>query len=277
MKKTLLFLGVLLIASAVLRADLYIKSKEHSSGSPMNWPIIPDNVTDPSVIWERLYGSFHPVGMPAMNITTELWIGDSVCSCIVGHTKIVYDFSKNKFYVVNNADKSYFEADLPLDPDKLLRPEILQTAPAMRVPVAVTPNGRTKTIGRWLCSGYSGTSSTGSLSSTVTIWATKDVDGAVLKYVKDADSSAINIRNMLGNLAAINEDSKIDGFPIATDVTLKIGPFPGNRTVFDAHYNTKVVMIAWRTPPAGTYTVPVGYKRIDSLTMKDMMSKGAQL
>jgi hypothetical protein len=114
------------------------------------------------------------------------------------------------------------------------------------------------------------------LSARVTIWATEDVDAAVLKYLKDANYSAINIRNMLGNLAAINEDSKIDGFPIATDITLKIGPFPGSRTVPNAHHNTKVVMIARRTPPAGTYTVPAGYKRIDSLTMKDMMSRGAQ-
>lgn len=254
MKRTLVFTGALLIASAVLHADTYIRFKEHSSGSPMNWPIIPDDVTDPSVIWERQYGSFHLVGTPAKNSTTELWIGHGISSCISGHTKTVYDFGKNKLYLVNNRNKTYFEADLPLDPDNHLRPEIRQTATAMGVPVAVTPNGKTKTIGRWRCFGYSGTSSTGSLSATITVWATKDVDATILKYLKDANSSAVYIWNMLASLAAISEDSKIDGFPIATDTALKI-VLPGGRTVPNTHQNTKVVMIALRPPPAGIYGV----------------------
>lgn len=269
MKRILAIAVALLIASTILHADLYLKIREHSSGSPMNWPVIPDDVTDPSAIWERQYGSFHLVGTPAENSTTELWIGDGVSACIIGHTKFVYDLGKDKLYMVNNANKSYFEADLPLDPNKLLRPEIRQTAATMRVPVSVTPNGRTKTIGRWRCFGYSGTSTSGSLSSKVTIWATKDIDAAVLKSLKGAESGAINVWNMLRDLSAINEDSKIDGFPIATEITLKIGPFPGGRTIPSSRHKAKVVMMAQRTPPAGTYAVPVGYKRVDSLAIKD--------
>ncbi len=276
MKRTIAFVGALLIASAILHADLYLRIRENSSGSPMNWPIIPDDITDPSVIWERQYGSFHLVGTPTKKSTMELWIGDRASSCTIGHKKIVYDCNKNKLYIVNNANKTYFEADMPFGPDNLFHPEIRQTATAMRVPVAVTANGKTKTIGRWRCSGYSGTSSTGSLSATVTIWATTDVDAAVLKYLKDAISCGVNIRDMLGNLAAISENTKIDGIPVATDITLSIGSFPGGRTVPNVHQNTKVVMIARRTPPADTYAVPVGYKRVDSLAMKDMKPRGAR-
>jgi hypothetical protein len=240
MKKVLVFLGILLVVGTALQADLYIKSKMHSDAMSMMGRNI-----------------------PARDTVSEQWMGDDVFASVMGDTTTIMDFKKNKFFMVYNGDKTYVEADLPLDMTKLMPAQMQQMAGMMKASVSVAANGQTKTIGQWNCHGYDATISMMGMDMKESLWATKDVSAAVLKYLKDAYPNVLKAQNMFFDEAAIKEFLKVDGLVVSTEIN---GAMAGQKT----HSTMDVVEVGQKTPPAGLYTVPAGYTKSDTLSMKGM-------
>jgi len=241
MKKLSVFLSLLLVLSAFAGADVYVKSKSHSDAFSMMGQ-----------------------SQPAKDETVEQWIGDDQFAYISTQMNSIVDLKKNVMYIINHQDKSYVEAPLPLDFSKLLPPEMAQMAQMMKVTVTVTPNGQTKTIGQWKCSGYDASIQMMMMPMKMTIWASTDVPIDMEKFSK-LYGNVLKVSMQMDD-AAMKEMMKIKGYQIATEMT---GEMMGAKM----SVATEVIEITKKSPGASVYTVPAGYTKKDKLSMQDMQRR----
>jgi hypothetical protein len=241
MKKVSVFLSLLLVLSAFAGADVYVKSKSHTDAF--------------SVMGQN---------QPAKDETIEQWIGDDKFAFISPEMNSVVDMKKNVMYMINHKDKSYVEAALPLDFSKLLPPQMAQMAQMMKMTVTVTPNGQTKTIGQWKCSGYDANMQMAMMSMKMAIWASTDVPIDMEKFSK-VYGNVLKAQMRLDD-ASMQEMMKVKGYQIATETTGEVMGAKMKTT-------TEVIEISKKSPDASVYTVPAGYAKKDTLSMQDMQRR----
>jgi hypothetical protein len=236
MKKLSIVMCLLLILSAFAGADVYIKSKSHTD-------------------------AFSVMGQsqPAKDETIEQWIGDDKFAHISQEMNSIVDMKKNVMFLISHQDKSYVEAQLPLDFSKLLPKEMAQMAQMMKMTMTVTPNGQTKQIGQWKCSGYDATMQMAMMTMKMTIWASTDVPIDMEKFSK-VYGNVMKAQMRLDD-ASMQEMMKIKGYWIATETT---GEVMGAKM----RSTTEVIEISKKSPAASVYTVPAGYTKKDTLSME---------
>lgn len=241
MKKSILIITLVLLSVAFLSADVYIKQKTHS-GSMM--------------------------GQPARDIISEQWMGDNKFAQVSEGSKTVIDLAKNVLYIVNHGAKNYVEAKLPLDMSKIMPEQMAGMMSAMKIGVTINPNGQTKKIGEWNCTGYDGKiEMTGMMAMTMTmkIWATTDVPFDWKNYSEKLLPSIMKAGSMRMPFGddAIKEYKKIKGYQVAMDMTMSV---MGQ----EVKVNMEVLEITKKDAPAGTYAPPAGYAKSDKLAMPSM-------
>jgi hypothetical protein len=230
MKKMLTLAVILTMSALSLSADIYIKSKTHSDAM--------------SIMGQNT---------PAKDDISEQWIGDNVYAMKTGDTAQIIDLSKNVIYMVNHGDKSYVEAPLPLDFAKLLPPEMAAMASMIIMKATVAPTGETKKIGSWNCQGYDMTMTVMGMPMKTKVWASTDVPFDTAKFAEKM-MPAIMQSTLKLDASSVKEMAKIKGVQISTEMN---GEMMGAkiRAVME------VVEIAKKDAPAGTYSLPAGYKK----------------
>lgn len=237
MKKAFIAMMVVLTASLLLPADVYIKTNVHTD-------------------------AFEMMGQkqPAKDEVTEQWVNNSQLFNKQGERVTILDMNKNVMYIVNLKEKSYVETPLPLDMAKLLPPEAAQMASMMKMTVKVAPNGQSKKIGQWNCSGYDVDMNMMMMQMKMIIWASTDVPFDWKMFSK----MYTNVSKMqFMDDASIAEFAKIKGFQIGSEMSMDM---MGSKMMVVS----QVVEISQKPAPAGLYSVPAGFTKEKTLSMKDM-------
>jgi hypothetical protein len=240
MKKALLALIVVMAVALLLPADVYIKTNVRTD-------------------------AFEMMGQkqPAKDEVTEQWVNDSQLFNKQGERVTILDMKKNVMYIVNLKEKNYVEAALPLDMAKLLPPEAASMASMMKMTVKVTPNGQAKKLGQWNCSGYDVDMSMMMMKMKMVIWASTDVPFDWKMFSK----MYTNVSKMqFMDDASIAEFAKIKGFQIGSEMSMDM---MGSKM----KVTSQVVEISQKPAPAGLYSVPAGFTKEKSLSMKDMQGR----
>jgi hypothetical protein len=134
----------------------------------------------------------------------------------------------------------------------------------MKMTVTVTPNGQTKTIGQWNCSGYDVSMQMMMMPMKIAVWASTDVPIDMAQFGK-IYSNVLKAQLRLDD-TAVEEMMKVKGYWIATETT---GEVMGAKI----RSTTEVVEISKKTPDASVYLVPAGYTKQDKLSMQDLQKR----
>jgi hypothetical protein len=243
MKKLILILSVFVIFTALITADVYIKTKTHTD-------------------------AFEMMGkkQPAKDQVSEQWLGKNKFATITGIQNMVFDIGKSVMYIIYPKTKTYVEAQLPLDMSKLLPEQMAQMMSMIKVTVKVSPTSQTKTIGKWKCNQYDvvmNIQAMMSMTMNMKIWATTDVPFDWKTYMDKMFPNLMKLQsaNMPFGEDMLNEFKKIKGYQVASELTMSI--MGANMRV-----TTEVVEISKKSAPSGIYSVPAGYKKQDKLTIK---------
>jgi hypothetical protein len=242
MKKLCILFSLVLTLAAFASADIYIKSKAH---------------TDAFAVMGQ--------SQPAKDEITEQWLGDDKFATIMPQMSFIVDLKKNVFCWINHGNKTYIEAKLPFDVTSLFDAQTAgMMAGMMKMTVAVTPNGQTKTVGQWKCSGYDVAINMVMMPMKMSVWASTDVPFDVEKF-KNLYSNILKAQFRLDD-ASVQEMMKVNGFWIATEMNAEI---MGAKM----HNTTEVVEITKKSPDASVYSAPAGYTKKDKLSAQDMQNR----
>jgi len=245
MKKFFAVVCLMALLAVAASADVYIKTKSHTDAM--------------SVMGQNT---------PAQDTIMEMWLGDDVFAMSGTGLNGIIDLKKNVVYLMINESKAYVESPLPLDMSKLMPPEFAaMMGGGMKATVAVKPNGQTKTVGTWPCTGYD-VDMTITMMMTInmkmTIWASDKVPFDVAKYMQKFAGAQFAMSMQL-DATGQAEMLKIKGYPILTEAS-------GEMMGAQMRSTQEVVEISKKTPPPGTYTVPAGFKKQANFTMQDWQS-----
>ena len=237
MKKLILILSLVVFTSAFLCADVYIKTKTHTDAVEM--------------MGQKT---------PAKDTFTEQWICKDKFAQNMGNMSTILDLGKKKVFIVMHGTKTYLEASLPLDMSKFMPEQMAEMMENRKINVTINPSGQTKKIRKWNCNGYDVVMDIQfmmPITMKMKIWATKDVpfdwkvfvDKMYPVYMK-----ATYLQMPFGD-EIVKEFQKIKGFQVATGISM-------NMMGTEIKMNSQVLEITNKAAPAGTYSVPAGYKII---------------
>jgi hypothetical protein len=241
MKKLFAVLCLLGLLAVAASADFYIKTKSHTDAM--------------SVMGQTT---------PAQDSIMEMWLGDDVFAMTGAGLSGILDLKKNLVYLIIPESKSYVETSLPLDMSKLMPPEVAAMMGGMKATVAVKPNGQTKTVGQWPCTGYDVDMTVMMMNMKMTIWASEKVPFDVSKYKEKFAGPQMAVTMQLGP-DGVAEMQKIKGYPILTETS-------GEMMGAQLRSTQEVVEISKKTPPPGIYTVPAGFKKQANFSMQDLQN-----
>lgn len=248
MKKLILVLTVVMFTTAFLCADVYIKTKSHTD-------------------------AFEMMGQkqPAKDVISEQWIGKNKFAMTSTGQNVVVDLDKKVIYMINHASKTYIEATLPLDMSKLIPEQMSQMLSMIKINATVKPNGQTKTVGKWSCSGYDVVMDVSGMMPfkiNQKVWASTDVPFDWKAYGEKMFPSLMKAQSMQLPIGdnVLNELKKINGFQVASEITMSI--MGANMRI-----TTEVEEITDKAAPAGTYSVPTGYTKSEKFSMTDMQQR----
>jgi hypothetical protein len=240
MKKALLFAIVVLAVALLLPADIYIKTNVHTDAFEMM-----------------------NQKQPAKDEVTEQWVGNGLLANKTADKVMIMDMNQKAMYIVNLKNRTYVQTELPLDMSKLVPKEAAPMMAMMKVTVKVTPNGQTQKIGKWNCSGYDVDMNMMMMQMKMKVWATTDVPFDWKSFAK----MYANVSKMqFMDDAAVSEFLKINGFQIAMEMSMEV---MGSKM----KVTSQVEEIAQKPAPAGTYAVPAGFTKKDTLSMADLQNK----
>ncbi|MCK5055051.1 MAG: hypothetical protein KAT34_00230 [Candidatus Aminicenantes bacterium] len=233
MKKLFLILTLIVVSFTFLSADVYIKSKTHT-------------------------GAIEIMGQkqPAKDDFSETWIGDGIMSTTSKGSKFI--ITSEKMIMITDSDKTYVEIALPFKLSSILPEGAEQMASMMKMKLSITPNGQTKKIGKWNCTGYdmSLTMMMGALKGV--IWASTEVP---FKWKKFQDLQ--KYVQMVSFIEGLEEYKKVKGYQIASEMSM-------NMMGAEINVKSEVMEIAEKKAPAGIYSVPAGYTKKDKMSLPKM-------
>lgn len=241
MKKTAICLIALLAVGALgLQADVFIKTKVHTDAM--------------SIMGQN---------QPAKDEFSEQWVSKDKMSTVSDKRMIIVDNARKVITIVNHAEKSYVEAALPFDMAKLMPPEAAQMMGMMKITVKVTPNGQTRKILGFNCTGYDVEMNMPMMPMKMKSWATTEVP-LDWKSFSDMYENVSKLGFM--DDASIAELRKIKGMQVAFEMT-------GNVMGATLKVTNEVVEVVQKAAPAGTFTVPAGYAKKDKFSLQDLQNK----
>lgn len=246
MRKIILFiLIVLMIASILVRGDVYVKRKIHTDG--------------------YYYGG---INRPAVDAEDETWITKNKMAIISENRITIIDLEKKKAYIINKNVKTYTETGLPLEMANIVPENIATYLKSVQYVGAVKEKGESKKIGKFACRGFEINSYLmyeGSKANETdsTLWVSTDVPFDWQQY----NEMYMNLRR-LNNFSEglLAEMGKIKGFPIASELYF----YPKG---FSVKTTTEVIEMSEEGAPAGTYSVPEGYTKKEKMSIRDLRNR----
>lgn len=243
MKKAATAIVCVLALASLASADVYVKSKVH---------------TDAIAVMGQ--------NQPAQDTVSEQWIGKDKFAMVSDKNASVIDLAKNVMYIINHASKTYIEAALPFDFASLLPEQMASMMQGMmKMTVTVSPAGGKKTIGSWACDEYDVTMNMMMMPMKMKVWATTNVPFDLAAYMAKVYGTVLKSQFRLDD-ASVAEMMKVKGFWISSETTMEM---MGSKI----RSTNEVVEISEKTPPAGVYAVPAGYKKQDKLSMQDLQNR----
>jgi len=240
MKKTITLLVLLMAVVSFAAADVYVKSKTHS---------------DPVSMMGQ--------NQPAQDAVSEQWIGNDQFAMLSAKTSTVLDLKKSVLYIINHANKTYIESPLPFDLSSILPAEMAAMMQGMmKMTVTVAPTGKSKTIGQWNCKEYDVTMTMMGMPMKMMVYATAEVPGELRNFMEKAYATQLQATMRLDE-TAVKEMAKIKGFWIASETIMEM---MGSKI----RTTSEVIEISQKTPPAGVYSAPAGYKKQAKMSLQDM-------
>jgi hypothetical protein len=232
MKKVMMLCVIVLLSGLFLQADVYIKQQVKM-------------------------GAF--MGQPGKDSTAETWMGDNRMATDSPEGGMIALLGQKKIYMINHANRSYVETDLPLDMTKIMPEQMAQMMKGMmdQMSISLTPNGQTRKVGKWDAKGYDVNITMMGQNMKMVFWASKDVPFDWKRY----NSTYAQLYKAQFNMGEkfVQEFLKMDGYPVATDMEM-----------MGMKINTEVVEITKKTPGPAVYKVPDGYTKKDRYSMQDM-------
>jgi hypothetical protein len=241
----LLFVITCFIIPLTVRADVYIKQKNH---------------TDETKIMGQT--------QPAKDEVIVTWMGKGRARLDQGEdTSIIVRLDKNVMYMINHDEMKYSEipfdetsdiltaaissSDLSEEEQAQAQKMMKGFGQMMQPKVSVEETGETQKIKNWKCKKYIMTMKMMGTTSTSEIWATEDIK---INYDLYTTLSLAMMPKTLGLDKMMEEMKKIKGLTVlSTGTTTMMGT---------KVKSTQELLEASEKPaPAGTYEVPEGYKK----------------
>jgi hypothetical protein len=260
MKKLALIVILILFVSLFLGADVYTKSVERVK-------------------------AFEMMGKKQGETLQmkERWYGKNKYVEIGKDFNLIIDLEKEKISLVMHEPKIYLEIPTDMDGNKFfefimaLSPKVAEVVKSIKITdVKVNLNTETKKIANWDCtaSEFEMVLMIPAINMMpkfkMKMWMTHDLPK---DYERFSEMGEAFIKSVLGMLnideASQNEMDKmeqVDGFQIATDVTIEIF---GSRINVEA----QTLEITEKPAPAGTYSVPEGYTKKDLKDIQDQIKQ----
>ena len=260
MKKLALIVILILFVSLFLGADVYTKSVERVK-------------------------AFEMMGKKQGETLQmkERWYGKNKYVEIGKDFNFIVDLEKeNMFFILHDA-KIYVEIPTDMDGDKFfefimaLSPKVAEVVKSIKITdVKVNLNTETKKIANWDCtaSEFEMVFMIPAINMMpkfkMKMWMTHDLPK---DYEKFSEMGEIFIRSIFGALniddasqKEMEKMEKVDGFQIATDVTIEIF---GSRINVEA----QTLEVTEKTAPPGTYSVPESYTKKDLKDIQDQIKQ----
>jgi beta-lactamase regulating signal transducer with metallopeptidase domain len=191
---------------------------------------------------------------------------DKVALIEEGRTFIL-DKEKNRFLFLNRNRKTWLEVPLPVNRATAFSPELARFFEERKRSGRVEPLNETRQIMGRTCSGFrlidwSAWGGEQSERAENTVWTTSDVPFRVALF----DEAIANIRLLVSNKdeALLREmQQRMRGYQMG--IEQETGRFPWKKT-----YVMRVVEMAEKIAPAGIFSVPSDYSRIEQLDVRNL-------
>jgi hypothetical protein len=235
-KVTVVFLMVLM-GTVFLSADIYIREKEHIDA--------------------------YQAGIkktPAREGENEIWVGKYRAVYITPAEIYIYDKKMKKVRFVNRREKTYVEADVPLDLSRLYSRETAARMKTFKVRGTARRTDKTRTILNKKCTAYK-------LHYWVDAGGSKYIESKGMLWVYEDIGPGFAVFNELMELIRLRDNrdeafrremQKAGGVQMRSDIThtqqgISIGTW------------SEVIELSKKDPPAGVYEVPGGYTLKEAL------------
>jgi len=240
----------LLAASTAARADFYIKQVKH---------------TDPFTVMGQTQAAKDETNVTWLSKTMGRFDNED-------GTSVIVDPGKQVMYWLNHAEKTYSEMPLAMgdiidkmvesaseDADeegKAMAEQMGKLAGSMmQMEIKVTKTQETKKIEKWNCRKYIITVKMAMGGATSESWATTDIKIDPELYWVTANAF---LSQQPGFEESFKEMKKIEGIVVYQETTSKA--MGAEVKMID-----KVVDIQEKAAPAGTFSVPSGYKKVEGM------------
>lgn len=219
-----------------------------------------------AVLHADYYLKYQIQAQPEGDSIQEQWLGKDRIANISPDVNFLIDMTKKTVYVVNHKEKTYLETQYPLDFSTIIDiPEEMKPLMAMmKITVTVNATGNEKMIGKWKCNEFMVTMTMMGQTLTNQVWATKDVPFDWKQY-SDLAGMMLSSMQAFMDPVSVAEFKKIEGIAIESQFK---GEIMGN----SMSVNNKIVELTQKDAPAGVYSVPAGYKKVEKLSMMGGMN-----
>lgn len=194
---------------------------------------------------------------PEKNEEMTTWLGKDKMRQDVGDATTLIRLDNDKMYIINHADKTYSEIDLPFNFEEIIPAEAKQYFDTMDISTSITDTGETQAIHDWDCKKYLVEISVSMMGMDMPIemdmWTTKDL-GVDLNEFKKLYAKTMAANPMFQDL--IQNFDKLDGYPVLTEFTMDV-------MGAQQKYREEVTSAEKKDAPAGTYDLPEGYTQTE--------------
>ncbi len=233
MKKTLLLMILALLLVPSLEADIYIKSKSEAVNS---------------------------LGKAAKSSITETWLTEQKIAVVTDQSTIIIDLNGQFAQIADHKNRTYIQSLLPLEEEQLMPPEMAKMMKSMadNMRLSIQPTDRTNDIMGLKARGYEVNLRMSGMLVKIVVWASTQVPFDWKKY-QDISLQMLQAKLKVDE-RLMKEFHKIDGFHLGMEMDM-----------MGLRISTTVQQInPTRIAPPGTYVVPEGYMKKDSLSMKSI-------
>ncbi len=239
MKKLILLSLMVLFVFSALNADYFVKQETKT----------------PSIM-----------GQPATTVIQKLWIGDGIYANVTDGQTTIVDSKKKIMLIVYPSTKTYVEMKLPLDISKYIPEAAKGPMETMlkSMTMKVTPNGKTEKVGNWNTKGFTGimTMKTMGMDMKMNMEMSASTD-VPFDWKKISAEYLGNMMMSTGKTSSnvIEEMKKIEGYVVKMVMTMDM-------MGMKIKVENNVLEISKKDAPAGTFTVPAVYKKVEKMTLK---------
>jgi hypothetical protein len=205
------------------------------------------------------------VTQPAIDRTTELWIGDAILSQSAGNMQVIVDRASEQLTVVNHGDSTFVQCSLPFQWAELVSEEMAERLGNYQVRGNCGKTDLTREIRGRSCTCLEAESwiiveETQYYPTEWASWLTTDLP---IDWASFADMYKVLLQ--LANLQSdfVEELLNFEGYPLMVERKMYLKGFSRDETV-------EVTELSQQEAPHHVYAVPEGYSEKDHLSREEL-------